>query len=56
MSDFEQQPPPVTDTPSDGTSAEQRQWAMFAHLSALVGGVITGGWAFSIGCFIVFFR
>ncbi|OHE84237.1 MAG: orotate phosphoribosyltransferase [Lysobacterales bacterium RIFOXYD1_FULL_69_11] len=52
MSDFEQQPPPVTDTPSDGISAEQRQWAMFAHLSALVGGVITGGWAFSVGCFI----
>ena len=53
MSDFEQQqPPPVTDASSDGISAEQRQWAMFAHLSALVGGVITGGWAFSVGCFI----
>ena len=53
MSDFEQQqPPPVTDASSDGMSAEQRQWAMFAHLSALVGGVITGGWAFSVGCFI----
>ncbi|MBW3550210.1 MAG: DUF4870 domain-containing protein [Proteobacteria bacterium] len=25
---------------------------MFAHLSALVGGILTGGWAFSIGCFI----
>ena len=35
-----------------GISAEERQWAMFAHLSALVGGVITGGWAFSVGCFI----
>ena len=53
MSDFEQQqPPPVTDASADGISAEQRQWAMFAHLSALVGGVITGGWAFSVGCFI----
>ena len=32
-------------------SAEQRQWAMFAHLSALAGAVLTGvllGW----GCFI----
>lgn len=53
MSDFEQQqPPPVTDASADAISAEQRQWAMFAHLSALVGGVITGGWAFSVGCFI----
>ena len=36
----------------DGISAEQRQWAMFAHLSALIGGILTGGWAGSIGCFI----
>lgn len=26
--------------------------AMFAHLSALLGGIITAGWAGSIGCFI----
>lgn len=25
---------------------------MFAHLSALVGGIVTAGWAGSIGCFI----
>ena len=25
---------------------------MFAHLSALVGGILTSGWAGSIGCFI----
>ncbi|MFL6592503.1 MAG: DUF4870 domain-containing protein [Luteimonas sp.] len=25
---------------------------MFAHLSALAGGIITAGWAGSIGCFI----
>lgn len=31
-----------------GVPAEERQWAMFAHLSALAGGVLTGGW----GCFI----
>ncbi len=33
-------------------SAEERQWAMFAHLSALLGGLITAGWAGSIGCFL----
>ena len=33
-------------------SAEERQWAMFAHLSALAGGILTAGWAGSIGCFI----
>ena len=32
--------------------AEERQWAMFAHLSALAGGIITAGWAGSIGCFL----
>jgi uncharacterized Tic20 family protein len=25
---------------------------MFAHLSALAGGILTSGWAGSIGCFI----
>ena len=35
-----------------GIPAEERQWAMFAHLSALVGGIVTAGWAGSIGCFI----
>ena len=44
----------VTPPPSDaaGTpSAEEKQWAMFAHLSALLGGILTGhmfGW----GCFL----
>ena len=33
-------------------SAEERQMAMFAHLSALLGGLLTSGWAFSIGFFI----
>lgn len=50
-------PPPATAPASeagagaDGIPADQRQWAMFAHLSALVGGLLTsaaGGW----GCFI----
>jgi uncharacterized protein len=39
-------------TASGAISAEERQWAMFAHLSALVGGILTSGWAGSIGCFI----
>lgn len=33
-------------------SAEEKQWAMFAHLSALVGGLLTSGWAGSLGFFI----
>jgi hypothetical protein len=35
-----------------GISAQERQMAMFAHLSALLGGIITAGWAGSIGCFV----
>lgn len=42
-------PPPVQ---TFGISSEERQWAMFAHLSALVGGILTSGWAGSLGCFI----
>ncbi len=42
-------PPPP---PAVGPSVEEKQWAMFAHLSALVGGILTSGWAGSIGCFI----
>ena len=49
MSDPYATPPP---SPSaSGIPAEHRQWAMFAHLSALIGGLLTspaGGW----GCFI----
>jgi uncharacterized Tic20 family protein len=33
-------------------NADERTWALFAHLPILVGGAITGGWAFSIGCFL----
>jgi uncharacterized Tic20 family protein len=25
---------------------------MFAHLSAILGALLTGGWAFSVGCFL----
>lgn len=41
-------PPPA---PSDTPNAEERQWAMFTHLSALLGGILTShlfGW----GCFL----
>ncbi|MEN1943901.1 DUF4870 domain-containing protein [Luteimonas sp. MJ293] len=40
-----QQPPPPPH--SSGISAEERQWAMFAHLSSLLG-LVTGG----LGCFL----
>ena len=43
-------PPPPP--PSAVLSQEERQWAMFAHLSALLGGILTSGWAGSVGCFI----
>ena len=54
MTDFNETvtpPPPSSSTPGS-PGAEERQWAMFAHLSALVGGILTSGWAGSIGCFI----
>ena len=44
--------PPPPPPPSDAPSQEERQWAMFAHLSALLGGILTSGWAGSVGCFI----
>lgn len=46
-------PPPV---PNDGASAHERQWAMFAHLSALIGGLLTsvvGGWGTFAGPLII---
>lgn len=45
-------PPPPPPVQTNGLSNEERQWAMFAHLSALVGGILTSGWAGSIGTFI----
>lgn len=39
--------PPLVDAPS----AEERQWAMFAHLSAILGGLFTGHWM-GWGCFL----
>lgn len=46
-------PPPP---PSGAPSAEEKQWAMFAHLSALAGGLLTGtfgGWGFFIGPLVI---
>ena len=43
---------PASGAPGSAMSAEEKQWAMFAHLSALAGGILTSGWAGSIGCFI----
>lgn len=44
-----QAPPPVS---AGGIpSAEERQWAMFAHLSALLGGILTGAFG-GLGVFI----
>ena len=48
MNDYNPAPASV----ESGISAEERQWAMFAHLSALLGGLLTSGWAGSIGCFL----
>src|SRR6478752_4737122 len=35
---------------------EERQWAMFSHLSALLGGLLTsavGGWGFFLGPLVI---
>ena len=45
-------PEPLGDLPS----AEEKQWAMFAHLSALAGGLLTsavGGWGTFIGPLVI---
>ncbi|HEY2622766.1 DUF4870 domain-containing protein [Dyella sp. Tek66A03] len=47
-------PPPSNGAqapPSDTPSTEERTWAMFAHLSALLGCIVTGHW-FGWGCFL----
>ena len=47
-------PPPA---PEGGSpSAEERQWGMFAHLSIIVGGIISGaigGWGWFLGPLII---
>ena len=55
MSDYSQytaEPPPPAGTPD----AQERQWAMFAHLSAILGGLLTvqaGGLGCMAGPFIL---
>ena len=51
-------PLPETSTPPPAgvPGPEERQWAMFAHLSALAGGLLTsafGGWGFFIGPLVI---
>jgi uncharacterized protein len=49
-------PPPDSPLPPGGPSQEERQWAMFAHLSALLGGLLTsalGGWGTFIGPLVI---
>ena len=45
-------PPPPGEPMAGAPSAEERQWAMFAHLSALLGALLTGVWGGGWGCFI----
>ncbi len=40
--------PPLAGAPSQ----EEKTWALFAHLSVLIGGLITYGWAASFGSFL----
>ena len=45
--------PPAPTGPAPGVPpAEERQWAMFAHLSALLGAILTGALGGGWGCFI----
>ena len=45
-------PPPPNEPVAGGPTAEERQWAMFAHLSAIVGAILTGAFGGGWGCFI----
>jgi uncharacterized Tic20 family protein len=43
---------PVAASGPSAVSADERQWAMLAHLSALIGYLVTSGWAGSVGGFL----
>lgn len=45
-------PPPPSEPVAGIPPAEERQWAMFAHLSALLGAILTGALGGGWGCFI----
>ena len=42
----------VAATDQSGISADERQWAMIAHISALLCYILTSGWAGSAGGFL----
>jgi hypothetical protein len=42
-------PPPA---PAGTPSADEKQWAMFAHLSSIIGAIVTGALGGGWGCFI----
>jgi hypothetical protein len=44
-------PPPEPLDAAGMPSHEERQWALFAHLSALLGGLVSGG-LWGVGCFV----
>ncbi len=50
-SDLPPPPPPVS--PFGSPSQDERQWAMFAHLSALIGALITGGIGVFVGPLVI---
>jgi len=52
MSETTAAPPPPSPPTAGTPSAEEKQWALFAHLSILLGGLLTYGWAASFGSFI----
>ncbi|HSX61751.1 MAG TPA: DUF4870 domain-containing protein [Tahibacter sp.] len=46
-------PPPSAPPPGVGPTQEERQWAMFAHLSSLLGALVTGGFGVFIGPLVI---
>jgi uncharacterized protein len=52
MEQQDQGGPTAAPAHTSGIAQQERQWAMFAHLSALAGAVISAGWGFSMGCFL----
>jgi len=56
VSDFDSVTPPPPPPVAVAPSAEEKQWAMFAHLSVLLGGLLTsafGGWGYFIGPLVI---
>jgi uncharacterized protein len=45
-------PPPSEPIGGGDVSADERTWAMFAHLSALLGALLTASFGAGWGCFI----